>query len=448
MKAVEKGPLLTDLYQLTMAQAYLRQGMAGRAVFEFFVRALPGERNFLVAAGLEQVLEFLEDLCFSRDEISFLEGTGRFTRDFLEYLGAFRFTGEVHAMPEGTIFFPNEPVLQVRAPLPEAQLVETRIINILHYQVLVASKAARVRLAAEPRPAVDFGLRRAHGAEAGLFAARASYMAGLAGTSTVLAGRLFGIPVYGTMAHSFVQAHDSELEAFLAFGRSQPENVVLLVDTYDVEKGAANAARAARILAGEGIEVKAVRIDSGNLEALCRRVRSILDSFGLHDVKIFASGNLDEYLIHDLVQKDVPVDGFGVGTRLDTSSDAPYLDCAYKLQEYMGRPRMKTSPGKATLPGPKQVYRRFKEDGTMDSDVLALAGEKAPGDATPLLEPVFKDGKPLRPRPSLEDMRARCLGGLRALPPGLRTLSAGSLRHGLEISPGLSQLLERLGHGR
>ena len=286
--------LLTDLYQLNMMQAYLDHGETKTAVFEFFVRALPARRGFLLAAGLEQALDFLENLRFSAAEIEWLKSTGRFGENLLDYLREFRFSGDVHAMPEGTVFFANEPILRVTAPLPQAQFAESRLINILHFQTLIAAKAARVVLAAPDKVLVDFGLRRAHGAEAGLMAARASYIAGFAGTATVLAGRDFGIPIYGTMAHSFIEAFDDETAAFAAFARSRPDNLVLLLDTYDTEAAARKVVALAPRLKAAGIAIRGVRLDTGDLVALSRSVRGILDAGGLADVTIFASGGLDE----------------------------------------------------------------------------------------------------------------------------------------------------------
>ncbi len=415
------NPLLTDLYQLTMAQAYLEQGMEEEAVYEFFVRKLPESRNFLVCAGLESVLDFLETARFSHDDLAWLEASGRFKRPFLDYLARFRFTGEVHAMPEGTIFFTDEPIVRVTAPIPMAQLVETRIINLLHFQTLVASKAARVVLAAPDRLLVEFGLRRAHGAEAGMLASRASYVAGFHGTSNVLADRHYGIPSYGTMAHSFVQAHTDEESAFLHFARSFPDNSVLLIDTYDTENAAAKVARLARDLKHEGIAIKAVRIDSGDLGAHAFRVRHILDEGGGKDIGIFASGNLDECIIEALAKQGAPINGYGVGTRVVTSADAPYLDCAYKLQEYGGSPRRKRSEGKATWPGRKQVWRSFGPDGRMQHDVVTVEGDRQDGEA--LIMPVMKDGRRLAAAsPPLAAVRDFALVQLARLPAPLRGL--------------------------
>ncbi|HEY5994594.1 MAG TPA: nicotinate phosphoribosyltransferase [Gallionellaceae bacterium] len=420
----ETSLLLTDLYQLTMLQGYFERGMTQTAAFEFFARKLPRGRNFLVAAGLAQVLEFLEQARFTPQELDWLRGTGRFSADFMEWLATWRFEGEVDAMPEGTLCFPNEPLLRVVAPLPQAQLIETRIINLLHFQTLIASKAARSSLTAPGKLLVDFGLRRAHGAEAGLLAARAAYLAGFSGTSTVLAGQRFGIPLFGTMAHSFVQAHTSEENAFRDFAHAQPDNVVLLIDTYDTEAAARKVAGLARELAGEGIAIKGVRLDSGDLAQLARLVRKILDDGGLQTTTIFASGDLDEYRLRDLLAQGAPIDGFGIGTRLDTSADAPYLDCAYKLQEYAGKPRRKRSMGKATWPGRKQVWRSYDEHGCMAGDVISLEHDEQPGEK--LLVCVMRGGKRLMPQPTLQEVRERTLHNLRQLPASMSSLEEGS----------------------
>ncbi len=378
--------LLTDLYQLTMLQGYLTQRMEDTAIFEVFVRKLPPRRGFLVAAGLEQALTYLETLRFTPMELDWIAKSGRFSTALVEYLTQFRFTGDVHAMPEGTVFFPDEPILRLTAPLPQAQLVETRLINLLHFQTLIASKAVRAVLAAPGKELVDFGLRRAHGAEAGLLAARASYLVGFSGTATVQAGALFGLPVYGTVAHSFIQAHEDEMEAFEHFALAQPNHVVLLLDTYDTEAAARKVVALAPRLQKRGISVKGVRLDSGNLADHARRVRRILNDGGLADVRIVASGNLDEYALQELMAINAPIDSFAVGAHMTTSSDAPYLDCVYKLQEYAGRACRKRSEGKATWPGRKQVYRHDGADGRMAYDVLTLADD--PEDGTALIQPV------------------------------------------------------------
>jgi len=414
--------LLTDLYQLTMLQVYHDRGMNGTAVFEFFVRKMPENRNFLVAAGLEQVLDYLETLRFTEAELDWLAGCGRFSKAFVDSLASLRFSGDVAAMPEGTPFFPDEPILRVVAPLPQAQLVETRIINLLQFQVMVASKAARVRLAAPGRLLVDFGLRRAHGAEAGLLSARASYLAGFDGTSNVLAGMQWGIPLYGTMAHSYIQAHDSEIGAFEDFARSHPTASTMLIDTYDTEAAARKLVPLAHRLAREGIAIGAVRIDSGDLADHARRVRQILDEGGLSSVKIFASGNLDEYRVHDLVAGDAPIDGFGVGTRMNTSADKPYLDCAYKLQEYVGVARRKRSEGKATWPGRKQVVRSLDGTGCMGGDLLTTTDSAPAGGG--LLREVMRNGRRLEAPPSLQDVRRHAQAELARLPAALQALPA------------------------
>src|SRR3990172_9231572 len=302
------------------------------AVFEFFVRKLRPGRGFLMAAGLEQSLQFLEGLHFSSEELAWLASTGRFSNGFLAQLETLRFTGDVHAMAEGTVFSRKEPILRVTAPIAQAQLVETRLINLLHFQTLIASKAARMKLVAPDKLLVDFGLRRAHGAEAGLLAARASYLAGFSGTATVLAAPMFGIPLFGTMAHSFVQAYDDEAAAFVDFAKVFPSNTVLLIDTYDTESAARKIVALAPQLQQAGVAIKGVRLDSGDLAVHARNVRRILDGAGLTRTTIFASGNLDEYRVRELLAAGAPIDGFGIGTSMATASDAPFLDAVYKLE--------------------------------------------------------------------------------------------------------------------
>ena len=433
------SPLLTDLYELTMLQAYFERGMTDSAVFELFVRKLPAGRNFLVAAGLEQALEFVEQLRFGDEELQWIERSGLFRPSFVGHLARLRFTGDIHAMPEGTVFFPDEPLLRVTAPFPQAQLLETRLLNLVHFETLVASKAARCRLAASGKGPVtagkgliDFGLRRAHGAEAGLLAARASYLAGFDGTSTVLAAPLFGIPVFGTMAHSFVQAHDSESAAFAAFASVFPDNAVLLIDTYDTAEGARRAVAAAK-----SFRIKGVRLDSGDLESLSKEVRGILDRAGMKDAIIFASGNLDEYRVAALLAAGAPIDSFGIGTSLVTSSDYPSLDAVYKLQEYAGRARRKRSTGKATWPGRKQVYRHYAPDGTFARDAVSVEGDAQPGE--PLLWPVMEKGRRL-PAPRLGSIRERALSQLARLPSPLRGLQQAAPVYEVVISDALRSL--------
>jgi nicotinate phosphoribosyltransferase len=436
-----RSPLLTDLYQLNMIQAYLEHGETRTAVFELFVRKLPRARGFLVAAGLEQALDFLENLRFSAADLDWLERSGRFGRALLEHLAELRFTGDVHAMPEGTVFFPNEPILRVTAPLPQAQLVETRLINILHFQSLIAAKAARLVLLAPGKLLVDFGLRRAHGAEAGLMAARASYIAGFAGTATMLAGQLYGLPMHGTMAHSFVQAFDEEATAFETFARSRPDNLVLLVDTYDSEAAARKVVALAPALEAKGITIRGVRLDSGDLIALSRAVRGILDAGGLPNVSIFASGGIDEAELAAIARSGAPIDGFGIGTSLTTSSDVPALDCAYKLQEYAGLGRRKRSAGKATWPGRKQVWRRYGGDGRMSGDVLSLEGDRQSGE--PLLEAVMRNGQRVARSATLGEARARASRDIERLPEALRRLDPEA-SYPVEVGASLLRLTEEV----
>jgi nicotinate phosphoribosyltransferase len=436
--------LLTDLYQLTMLQGYHDSNMGDVAVFEFFVRKLRPERGFLMATGLDQVLEFLQDLHFAPEELEWLASTGRFSKNLLAHLETLRFTGDVHAMPEGTIFFPNEPILRVTAPIAQAQLVETRLINLLNFQTLIASKAARMVLMAPDKQLVDFGLRRAHGAEAGLLAARASYIAGFTGTATVLAGMQFGIPLFGTMAHSFVQAHDDETLAFKHFAHAQPDNVVLLIDTYDTEAAARKIVALAPQLEHDGIRIKGVRIDSGNLTDHAYQVRQILDAGGLKHVTIFASGDLDEHVLRDMLAAGAPIDGFGIGTRMDTSSDAPYLDCAYKLQEYAGKARRKRSEGKQTWPGRKQVYRNYDADGRMAWDIVTLEEDIQPGE--PLLKPVMHGGHRLTAAATLEDVRRHAAASLARLPESLHNLQEAH-DYRVDISRALHELAEQVDQG-
>jgi len=431
------NPLVTDLYQLNMMEAYLAHGETKPAVFEFFIRRLPSERGFLVAAGLEEVLAFLENLRFSESDLDWLASTGRFTRRLLDYLAGLRFIGDVHAMPEGTLFFANEPILRITAPLPLAQFVETRVMNLLHFETLIASKAARMVLAADGKLLIDFGLRRAHGAEAGVLAARASYLVGFAGTATVEAERLFGIPTFGTMAHSFIEAHDDEATAFEHFAEARPEGLTLLLDTYDTEAAARKVVALAPRLREAGITIRSVRLDSGDLAGLAKSVRRILDRGALPRVTILASGGLDEYAVASLVAAKAPIDGFGVGTSLTTSSDVPSLDCAYKLQDYAGVPRKKLSPGKSTWPGRKQVWRRHGTDGKIAGDIISTADDQQPG--TPLIEAVMTGGRRLAPAPQLQEIRARVASELSHLPEALRHLEPGKA-YPVQIAPALLAL--------
>ena len=433
--------LLTDLYQLTMLQGYVQCNMHETAVFEFFVRRMPGERNFFLAAGLEQSLDYLENLAFSSEELQWLAQCGFFHREFVDYLREFRFTGDVHAMPEGTVFFPDEPILRVTAPMPEAQFVESRLINLLHFQSLIATKAARSVLAAPGKLLVDFGMRRAHGAEAALLAARASYLAGFTGSATVEAGMRFGIPVYGTMAHSYVEAHENEAAAFERFADANPDNVVLLLDTYDTEAAAAKVVELAPRLIERGITVRGVRLDSGDLAEHARRVRRILDEGGLKETTIFASGGLDEHRLAEFTSQGAPIDGYGVGTKMDASADAAYFDCAYKLQEYAGLARRKRSEGKSTWPGRKQIYRAYDDKGLMAGDLLTLEDDAPAGE--PLIRQVMKAGRRLEPATPLGQVREDAREQLNRLPEELRQLDSAS-PYPVRVSDALRQLAEEV----
>ena len=433
------SPLLTDLYQLTMLHAYYTHGMRDTAVFELFVRKLPPNRNFMMAAGLEQALDFLEGLRFTAEDLEWVEHSGLFPREFARHLENLVFTGDVHAMPEGTIFFPDEPILRVTAPMPQAQLAESRLLNLVHFETLVATKAARSVLAAPGKRLVDFGLRRAHGAEAGLLAARASYLAGFAGTATVLAGARMGIPLFGTMAHSFVEAHDDEAAAFERFAQAYPGGAVLLIETYDTELAALKVVALASKLKSRGIRVQGVRLDSGNLLVLAKNVRRILNEGGLADATIFASGNLDEYLLRELLAAGAPIDGFGIGTSLVTSSDAPFLDAVYKLQEYAGKPRRKRSTGKVTWPGRKQVFRQYDSAGRFRHDIIAVEGGNGIA-GEPLLVPVMQRGRRLHGPETLAAIRDRASAQLAKLPGHLASLETATPAYPVEIHPTLRAL--------
>ena len=416
-----RSGLFVDLYQLTMGESYLAQGLSEReATFSVFFRSLPAGRGYLLAAGLEDALRYLEELRFSDDDLAYLEGAGLFSAAFLERLRSLRFSGSVRAVPEGTAVFPGEPLLEVTAPILEAQIAETMVLNALHLQTLVASKAARSVEAAGGRTLVDFSLRRTHGGEAGLKVARASYLAGFDATSNVLAGRRYGIPLAGTMAHSYVQSFGDELAAFRAFARAYPDDAILLVDTYDTLEGARLAVAVAHELEEDGHRLRGVRLDSGDLVELSRRVRDLLDRAGFADATIFASGGLDEAEIARLVEAGAAIDGFGVGTKMGVSADAPFLDLVYKLVEVDGRPVLKLSPGKATLPGRKQVWR-IRRDGLAVHDVLGLADSG--GDGEPLLHEVMRDGRATWSEPLVES-RERVRRERESLPDGVRALTA------------------------
>ena len=419
------GPLFTDLYELTMAAGYFDHGITAEATFSMFIRGNKTPRRCYVAAGLAPALEELGGLRFSADDLRYLESTGFFSQKFLSYLEGFRFSGEVLAMPEGTVFFPEEPVLEVTAPVIEAQVVETFLLNTIGFSTLIASKAVRCVQVAGGRPLVDFSLRRTQGSDAGMKVARSAYIAGFAGTSNVLAGKLFGIPVSGTMAHSYVCAFDSEEAAFEAFSQTFPNDSVFLIDTYDTLEGARAAARVAAKMARQGASLKGVRLDSGDMVDLSRQVRRILDEAGLPEVKIFASSSFDEYLIRDVLVKGAAIDAFGVGTKMGVSADAPYLDIVYKLVDLGDRPIRKLSPGKVTLAGRKQVFRKMSGDGRCLEDVVGLRDEALPA-GMPLLERVMADGRPTAPASDLDDLRSRCRRSLSAFETTHVALEGGS----------------------
>jgi nicotinate phosphoribosyltransferase len=436
------SPLFTDLYEVTMAQAYRASETLGSAVFEAFYRHLPPGRAYVVAAGLADVLDFLESLRFGEQDIAYLRSLRLFSDTFLRELTELRFTGDVWAVPEGTLVFPHEPILQVVAPVIEGQLVETFVLNQLHLQCVLATKASRVVEAAQGRAVVEFGARRAHGTDAAMKAARASYLAGAAGTSHLLAARTYGIPAFGTMAHSFVQALGSERAAFALYNRLYPGTTVL-VDTYDTLTGVDQVIALAREL-GADFKVGAVRLDSGDLASLSKAARARLDRAGLQRVQIFASSDLDEHSIADLIAQKSPIDGFGVGTRLSAATDAPTLDMAYKLVEYEGQGRTKLSSQKELYPGRKQVFR-IREGGRFVGDVLAHHSEEAAGE--PLLVQVMHKGRRVGAgSATLQEARARLQEQLQALPEALRGLSAPEAPYPVQVSERVRGELERLRH--
>ncbi len=432
------SPLFTDLYELTMAQAYASEQMDERAVFELTFRKMPANRNYIVAAGIGDVIDFLSDFHFEDRELDYLGQHKEFSRAFLERLKNLRFTGDVYALPEGTPVFPNEPIVQVVAPIIEAQLMETLVLNQVHFQSLALAKAARVVEAARGRGIVDFGSRRAHGTDAALKVARATYLAGGSGTSNVLAGQLYGIPVFGTMAHSYVQAHDCEAASFEAFARLYPETTIL-VDTYDTLEGVRKVIELSRKL-GRSFRVQAIRLDSGDLSALACGARKMLDEAGLQHVTIFASSSLDEYEIQRLVNSGAPIDVFGVGTKLAVMEDASHLDMAYKLVEYGGKGRLKLSTSKVLYPGRKQVFRQ-SENARVVRDVIGRFDEQLPG--KPLLQPVMQRGAPIT-HVKLEESRQRFQSELASLPGHLRALQPSTTPYPVSFSECLERDLERI----
>lgn len=434
----EQYALLTDLYELTMAASYFEEGMHDEATFSLFIRKYPPDRGYFVAAGLADALNYLETLRFSDEDLAYLESTRLFKKSFLDYLKTLRFTGEVWALPEGSLFFKDEPVLEVTGPIIEAQLAETFIINAINLQTLIATKAARATVAAGKRRLVDFSLRRTQGIDAGLKVARASYLAGFVGTSNVLAGKLYDLPIFGTMAHSYITSFASEIEAFRAFARAFPQNTVLLIDTYDTIAGAKKAIQVGQEMAARGQKLRGVRLDSGDMAALSIEVRRLLDEAGLNYVTIFASGGFDEHKIARTLAAGGRIDAYGVGTKMGVSADAPYFDCAYKLVRYGGRPVMKLSTGKVTYVDKKQLFRRYDDQGQMAGDSIGRREEAIP-DTTPLLQPVMAQGKLVQPLPSLAASREYFLQEFAKLPMPYKSLEKPPA-YPVAISPALSRL--------
>ena len=438
MRSFLAGPLLTDLYEITMAAGYWAHHVQERATFSVFVRNPDHKRNYFVAAGLETLLRELEAYRFQKDDLRYLKSLQLFDPAFLEALGHLRFTGDIQAMPEGTLYFPDEPLLEISAPIIESQLIETLVLNTVGLASLIATKAARCIHAAQGRPLVDFALRRTHGPDAGDQVARSTYLAGFAATSNVRAGKRFGIPVSGTMAHSFVTAFESELEAFRAYAASFPHSTIFLIDTYDTIAGARHAATVAQEMRYRGHNALGVRLDSGDMIALSRSVRRILDDAGLTDMKIYASSSFDEMKIAETVKAGAPIDAFGVGTRVGVSADAPYLDIVYKLVRLGNRDIRKLSPGKVTLAGRKQVFRHTDKRGVYQEDVIGCRDETMRG-AHPLLKPVMVKGRRVNATPTLEAARRRAADQLAALDPRYKRLDRYEA-YPVQISPRLQAL--------
>ncbi len=437
--------LFTDFYELTMCASYFDNKNFEPATFDLFIRRLPENRSYFLFAGLEQALQYLQSIKFTEEHLAYLKNQG-FSQDFLDYLRGFRFTGDVCAVPEGTVTFPNEPLIRVTAPIIEAQLVETFLLNTVNLQTMIATKASRVVHAAKGKTVIEFGLRREQGIDAGMKVARSSYIAGCQGTSNVLAGQVYGIPVFGTMAHSFIMSYPKEIDAFRAFAKTFPNKSTLLIDTYDDISGAEKAAVVAKELEAKGFRLGGVRLDSGDLAQTSKKVRKILDDQGLAYAKIFASGDLDEYKIAELLSNGAQINAFGVGTKMGTSADRPYLDVIYKLCETMTAdgafsPIMKLSKDKITLPGRKQVYRFKNAEGNFEKDVIALANEKVQGE--PLLVKVMEKGKLIYNLPSLDEIRATASENLSKLPEDYKALT-GAPVYPVELSRNLQNLIKTL----
>ena len=434
--------IMTDLYELAMAASYFEQNMFAPATFSLMVRQYPPKRSYLVSAGLDPLLDYLESFHFRPDDLEYLEQTSLFPDKFLQFLEALRFTGEVRAVPEGRIAFCHEPLVEITAPVMQAQLVETFVINSINLSTLVATKASRCYYAAGKRGLVDFSLRRTHGMDAGLMVARSSYIGGFIGTSNVQAGKIYDLPIYGTMAHSYVESFAREIESFRAFAKSFPDSTTLLIDTYDTLAGARKAVTVAREMRQAGLTLRAVRLDSGDMVQLSREVREILDESGFSEVKIFASGGFDEFKIQKILTAGASIDAFVVGTKMGVSADAPYLDMAYKMVVYNGRPVMKLSSGKVSLAGPKQVFRQRDEQGLFKGDLIGLLDEEVTGSES-LLETVMEDGKKLHPPEPLPKIRDRFRKEFTLLPEIYKDLE-GNPNYPVIITPRLQALQEQV----
>lgn len=436
------GPLFTDLYELTMAASYFAHNVFDTATFSLFIRDVYATRNYFVAAGLEQVLDELAAFQFSDRDISYLQSTGRFSEQFINYLAQLRFTGEVYAMSEGTVFFANEPVMEVTAPIVEAQLIETFVLNTIGFQTMIASKAARCFHAAGGRPLIDFSLRRTQGQDAGIKVARSTFIAGFAATSNVLAGKIYGIPISGTMAHSYVSAFDNELDAFFAYADTFPDHSIFLIDTYDSVEGARHAADVAKEMQKKGHTLIGVRLDSGDMVSLSREVRKIFDDAGLYDVKIYASSGFDEFKIAKVISEGAAIDAFGVGTKVGVSADAPFVDVVYKMVRFKGRDVKKLSPGKVTLAGEKQVFRKSDQNGRYLEDIIGQRNEII-SEGKPLLEKVMENGHLLRPHPQLQMLQEKFKENFASLDDGYKSIQDHKA-YPVKLSTRLKNLQERV----